>query len=87
MSQIAMDWKKIAIILGLDVVTIDRIAKQHIDDIDGAIIAVFQRWIEDASALPYSHDYPLSWCGLNEILEDSQLNTAAKKYFEFLKTC
>ena len=84
LSQLAVHWKKIGEVLGLDV---GRIAAQHKDDIDQQVRQVFTKWLENASELPYAEDYPLSWHGLRELLNDSELAEIAKNYFAFLDTC
>ena len=84
MTEVAVHWKEIGQVLGLDV---GRIAAQHKDDIDQQVRQVFRKWVENASELPNSQYYPLSWHGLNELLVDSELTEIAKNYFAFLDTC
>ena len=84
LSQVAVHWRQIGEVLGLDV---GHIAAQHKDDIDGQVRQVFTKWLENASELPNNEYYPLSWYGLNELLMDSELTEIAKNYFIFLDSC
>ena len=84
MSKVAVHWKKIGKVLGVDVAYI---AAQHKDDIDEQVQQVFTKWLENASELPNAEYYPLSWDGLKELLIDSELTEVAKNFFAFLDTC
>ena len=72
MFKLAFRWKKIGEVLGLDV---GHIAAKY-NDIDEQVRQVFQQWFENASGLPRSEYYPLSWHGLNELLVDSVIYVA-----------
>ena len=85
LSEVAVHWKRIAEVLGLD--DVELITTQHKDNVDEQVRQVFRRWLENASELPWSEHYPLSWRGLNELLIDSDLAEIAKHFFEFLDTC
>ncbi len=86
MSRIALQWKRIAEVLGLDDVTIDHIENQYADK-DEQVRQVFKKWFDNASELLRSQFYPLTWYGLNELLIDSEMKEIAKQYFAFLETC
>ena len=46
---------------------------------------VFKLWMENAVGLAHHTRYPLSWQGLNTLLEDIGKREVAKQYFEFLE--
>ena len=46
---------------------------------------VFKHWLENAAGLPHHARYPLSWQGLNTLLEDIGKMEVAKQYFELLE--
>ena len=76
-------WQKIGIVLGIE--------NNRIRDIDNEYRQTEEKyreilsiWLNEASNLPNSDDYPLSWEGLKTLLEDISMCEVAKQYFSFL---
>ena len=88
-QEIAIHWKRIARILELTPSHITRI--QHIQrsgyDYSDCVEEVFQVWFCNASVLPKSEEYPLSWYGLAQLLNTAGLSPVAKEYFKVLDNC
>lgn len=66
----------------------DDILTSFLDDSNGsnsrALSKVFGRWLSNAGGLPNCDEYPLSWQGLYNLLENSDRLEDAKEYFAFL---
>ena len=79
-----MSWERIGLLLGIEQDILDSI----LDDSQGknarALSKVFGTWLSNASGLPNHENYPLSWQGLYNLLEDSGKVEVAKEYFAFL---
>lgn len=69
--------------LGMESSLLESIGRNRPDD-DERLMKVFSRWLENAAGLPYHARYPLSWQGLNNLLQDIGKVEVAKQYFEFL---
>lgn len=82
MERIAEEWRTIANVLGLEEFKIRSIKKENDTDYD-RVSDVFNVWFKNAAGLP--NGFPLSWDGLRDILDDSDLSTVADMYFEALK--
>lgn len=83
-DKIVMSWRTIGTILGI---ADDRLTS-YLEDSNGnnskALSKVFGIWLSNAEGLPKHDDYPLSWQGLYNLLEDSDRLEIAKEYFAFL---
>ena len=80
-DNIAYKWREIGEALGIE----RGILISYEDDLQknkDRTRKVFDRWLSDASQLPHSDKYPLSWPGLYALLKDSQLVEIAKQYFD-----
>ncbi len=82
---IGTNWLKIGSTLGLEPDTLDSIMNQHSNN-QGRLREVLLTWLDRASGLPHSEDYPLSWQGLGTLLDDSGKEEVASQYFSFLDT-
>ena len=82
-EEVGIHWNKIAATLGIKKPRVDAIRKFENDTnrADG----VFQEWCQNASGLPRHTMYPLSWNGLKEILDDSEVAEIGKQFFEILE--
>ena len=63
---------------------LNSIERNRYDDAE-RLMTVFGHWLENAAGLPNHAYYPLSWQGLNTLLEDIGKVEVSKRYFEFLE--
>ena len=82
-NHISDSWKTIGLTLGMELGLLNSIGRSRYDDAE-RLMTVFSRWLENAAGLPHHSRYPLSWQGLNTLLEDIGKTEVAKQYFEFL---
>ena len=82
--HISCYWKKIGLKLGMEYNQLEDIERNRYDD-EERLMRVFSHWLENAAGLPHHACYPLSWQGLNTLLEDIGKMEVAKQYFEFLE--
>ena len=82
-NHISDSWKTIGLTLGMELGLLNSIGRNRYDDAE-RLMTVFSRWLENAAGLPHHARYPLSWQGLNTLLEDIEKTAVAKQYFEFL---
>ena len=85
-DHISGSWKTIGLTLGMEFNVLTSIERNRYDDAE-RLMTVFKRWLENAAGLPHHARYPLSWQGLNTLLEDIGKMETAKQYFEFLELC
>ena len=84
-EEVGEKWQRIATTLGIANSKVSIIGSMpHADDTQ-RVTKVFQEWVDNASGLPNSKDYPHSWAGLRELLEDSGLAGVADRFFDVLK--
>jgi hypothetical protein len=84
-NHISASWKVIGLTLGMEPNRLTSIERKGYDDSE-RLMTVFSRWLENAAGLPHHADYPLSWQGLNTLLQNTERREVAKQYFEFLNT-
>lgn len=82
-AQMCNVWHRIGSNLGIELNLLDGIQRQEHDDAE-RMRKVFIKWLDNASGLPNSDKYPLSWCGLAQLLADSGKSAEATEYFNFL---
>ena len=82
--HISRSWKKIGLQLGIELNKLESIERSRCDD-EETLMSIFKLWMENAVGLPHHARYPLSWQGLNTLLEDIGKREVAKQYFEFLE--
>ena len=70
--KIAHKWKEIATLLGLEQVIEGK-------DCYDCITNVLRQWCDNACQLPNARDYPKSWQGLINLLDDVQLGEVTKE--------
>ena len=83
-NHISDSWKIIGLTLGMESGLLNSIGRNRYDDAE-RLMTVFSRWLENAAGLPHHAHYPLSWQGLNTLLEGIGKVEVAKQYFEFLE--
>ena len=83
-NHISDCWKTIGLTLGMELSLLNSIERNRFDDAE-RLMTVFGHWLENAAGLPNHAYYPLSWQGLNTLLEDMGKVEVAKRYFEFLE--
>lgn len=81
-DKIAASWMAIGSTLGIEPSTLEEYSKKKSKTYN--LRRVFIDWIEREDSLPNLEDYPCSWQGLYNLLEDSDLVDVAKEYFEFM---
>jgi hypothetical protein len=82
-NHISASWRMIGLALGIEPNRLTSIERKGFNDTE-RLIAVFSRWLENAAGLPHYSDYPLSWQGLNTLLQDVEKIEVARQYFELL---
>ena len=83
-NYISGSWKIIGLTLGMEFDLLGSIGSRTPDNTE-RLMTVFSRWLENAAGLPHHSRYPLSWQGLNTLLEDIGKIEVTKQYFEFLE--
>jgi hypothetical protein len=77
-SKIGHKWEDIATRLGLGG-EISAIKQDSHYQTSLCIKVLFKKWFENATRLPNARDYPKSWRGLINLLNDVQLGEVAKE--------
>ena len=76
--KIAHKWRQVATWLGLELGEIESINANYRINYS-RISAVFRQWFDNARNLPNSSKYPISWQGLINLLEDTELDEVAQE--------
>ena len=80
LQRLAPEWRRVGQILGLPSAVI-----QSIENLgsgrspEDCVFQVFVRWLENAPQLPSYSQYPLTWRGLYNLLQDSEHGEAASE--------
>lgn len=82
-TKIGTIWSNIGLRLGIESDFLDSIMDEERTN-ERRLRRVLQTWLSNAGQLPNHEDYPLSWQGLRNILDDCEKEEIAKEYFEFL---
>ena len=82
-KDISGKWRRIGTHLGLTPNQLDGIRTDK-DSEEHRFMAVMDDWRSNASRLPNGRTYPYSWIGLHTLLVDSNLNTYADKFIDFI---
>ena len=69
MDKISMAWRTLGLLLGLPISSLDSLAVEHRDNPVECCRAVLGQWLDSPPS-----DYPATWKGFMELLEDSQLD-------------
>ena len=85
MERISSKWRDLGVLIGLSVSDLDNIATEHRDKPLECCRAVVGRWLSNPPK-----EYPITWRGLFELLEDCKLGQVvseldivlSKSYFE-----
>ena len=81
-AKTAKNWKSIARKLGLEDESpgcIKNTAQRHFNDDNECVTEVFGKWLENAVGLPNADQFPKSWEGLLNLLNESELGEVAKE--------
>ena len=84
LAKIAMYWESIGHRLGILHAKLMSIEDEQRTNI-GRVRSVLNIWISNASGLPNSEEFPLSWQGLWNILESIGKRDVAQEYFDFME--
>ena len=68
MDEIAFKWHDIGVLVGLSFAQLKSVSSEHRGNPMECCRAVLGNWLDNPPA-----DYPVTWPGLIELLEDSQL--------------
>lgn len=84
MEKIAIKWRNIGSLLGIDHGVLKRIEeeKRKYQDRLGEVL---EMWFDNADGLPHCSEYPLSWKGLYNLLVHSRLSNYAKEFFKIME--
>ena len=74
MNRISAKWRKIGKLLDLSAAQLQGIATEHLGNQEDCCSAVLLKWMENPP-----HEYPVSWEGLMELLEDSELSQVVEE--------
>ena len=74
MDKIAHKWRDIGQLIDVGIGQLDSIATKHHEDSTECLRTVLGRWMEDPP-----EDYPNTWHGLVELLNDCKLANIAKE--------
>ena len=74
MDQIAYKWRTLGELLGLPFSKLQSLAAEHQNRSEDCCRAVLGQWLDSPPT-----DYPTTWQGLLELLEDSQLGQVVCK--------
>ena len=74
MDRISTKWREIGDLLDLSAAQLDGIATEHQGKQEACCRAVLSKWMENPP-----REYPVSWEGLMELLEDSRLSQVVEE--------
>ena len=83
-KRICSRWQKIGLVLGIEHDKMRYLAADKSRETEEKYKKILDIWLDEASSLPNSDDYPLSWQGLKTLLEDIDESAVAKQLFAFL---
>ena len=81
-QSISSKWQKLATLLGLSLSQSDGIKKESFMNTEECCLRVFDHWIISNGTT----DYPITWSGLHELLEDIEHSTTAEHMKTALQT-
>ena len=82
-EETSSKWQALAILVGLSKSQMDGIKKESLGETEQCSLCVFDRWIISNGEFT---DYPITWSGLHELLEDIGLRALAKLLKTALQT-
>ena len=74
MNRISAKWRKIGKLLDLSAAQLQGISTEHLGNQEDCCSAVLLKWMENPP-----REYPVSWEGLMELLEDSELSQVVEE--------
>ena len=81
-EEISSKWLNVATLVGLSMNQSDGIKKESFMKADEICLRVFDHWIISNGTT----DYPITWSGLHELLEDIEHSTMAERMKTALQT-
>ena len=82
----ASEWRRIAGQLGLSDGEINGIHTEKLANQEQCVIAVFSKWLQNASGMKHAKIFPKSWKGLITLLNKSRLTQLAKDVKEAISS-
>ena len=76
-------WRQIGVNLGIDDYILDAIEDEH-SILRARVTNVLVKWYENARGLPHADRYPMTWRGLINLLNNSDLMELAQKVHKAL---
>ena len=76
-QSVSPEWRKLGALIGLSGSQLQALSMKHRDDIQQCCQDVFIHWLENPPP-----DYPVTWEGLYELLEDLEFTQLAKTLIE-----
>ena len=83
-SKIGSIWSIIGSRLGLEPDFLDCVIEERTND--RRLYRVMQKWFANAGQLPNADEYPRTWQGLRNLLDNCEQEEIANEYFEFLSS-
>ena len=81
-QNICTKWRYIGNLLNISDPVLESILSQYRGDLEECCYAVLRQWLDNGSP-----DYPLTWEGLLELLEDADCAQVAEELRDALKMC
>ena len=81
MDEISFKWHDIGVLIGLSFAQLESISMEHREKPTECCRAVLGHWFDDPPP-----DYPVTWKGLIELLEDCQLDQTVSELIKVLDT-
>jgi hypothetical protein len=69
MERVSHNWREIGTLIGLSFQKLECLAREHRDKHTDCCRAVLGSWLEDPP-----EEYPITWSGLIELLQDCELS-------------
>lgn len=79
MNKVSADWNQFGILLGIPLNILEGWEKQYQADSKRCWVKVMDHWLAGKA-----NDYPVTWNGLYNLLEDAEYTEAAKELKEAL---
>jgi hypothetical protein len=85
-DKVGSIWSSMGSRLGIEPDILDCIIDEEHSN-ERRLYRVMKRWFDNAGQLPNSDEYPRTWEGLRNLLDNCEQQETAKEYFEFLSKC
>lgn len=81
-DRVSAKWQKFGLLLGLTVNELELIEMKNLGDASQSWMQVMQTWFDRGSS-----DYPATWQGLTELLEDLDYHQVSQDLLKALEQC